>query len=705
MTRDFSIFFLSAAITVTILLPACPVLAQLPDLSAMETLDDQELEFFSEWKEGETEDEYSRQLLAAYLDHPLNLNDDWAALAEFPLLQALQIDNLLQYRRVFGALIDVYELQAVPGFDLETIRAILPYVRVSQPDFYSGTLRSKLRDGKHQWLLRPSLVPEQSRGFRNKEAGGTAFRGSRPRVYFRYTYRYRDLMQYGVLGDKDAGEQFGQGPAGFDFHSFHLLARKLGLVKVLAVGDYTINFGQGLIHWQSLAFNKGSRVIDIKRQGESVRAYHSAGEYNFHRGVAAVLQKGRWSATFFGSSRKISTNLSTHPDYGPIISSIRTDGLHRTSSEWEDRNNTMRRTFGGNFKLGGTNWHLAANTVYNGFSLPWVRRAEPYNFFAIRGANWSNYSLDYSYTFQNVHLFGELAADRNRHAALLAGGMISLHPAIDLAILYRGISSSYQSIYGNAFTENSLPSNEYGLYAGLSLKPGHKWQLDMYADNFRFPWLQYRVDAPSAGSVYMAQVTLRLSRQIELYTRFRRKEKPLNPSSALSRTPLRVPGPAVLKNWRTHISYQLTNEWRVRSRLEACWFFTPGKPVSASRRPESGFLMYADIIYKPRHRRYAGSLRFQVFETGGYDTRIYAYENDVLFSGGTPAFFGQGTRLYCNLKSRFRPKFLSHLLLDLGLRAAMTVYPATEKIGSGLDEIEGKHRSEIKLQLLLVPVH
>ncbi len=671
----------------------------------MEMLNEQELESLSEWAEAETEDEYSQQLLQAYLDHPLNLNGEAAALSEFPLLHSLQVDNLLRYRQVFGDLVDIYELQAVPGFGLETIRAILPYVAVSVPGFYSGRFGDKLKGGKHHWVLRPSFVPELSKGFRNRETGDAAFRGGRPRVYFRYTYRYRDLLQYGMLGDKDAGERFGAGarPIGFDFYSFHLLARKLGLVKVLAVGDYTINFGQGLIHWQSLAFNKGSRVIDVKRQGESVRAYHSAGEYNFHRGVAAVLQKGAWSATLFGSVRRISTNVSWHDNYGPVISSIQTSGLHRTATEWEDRNNATRRAFGGNLKLAGANWHVAANVVHNSYSLAWVKREEPYNLFAARGKHWINYSLDYSYTFRNFHLFGEAAADRNRHAALLAGCMISIHPAVDLAVLYRGISKSYQSIYGNAFTENSLPSNEYGLYTGVSLKPGGGWQLDMYADNFRFPWLKYRVDAPSTGSQYMIQLNFKLSRQIELYTRFRRKEKPLNTGSDWQMGPTRFPAAAVLKNWRTHISYQLSKELLLRSRLEACWFFAPGKPVSASLRPENGFLAYTDLVYKPPHRRYTGSVRFQVFETDGYDTRLYAYENDVLFSGNTPAFFGRGTRVYCNFKSRIPLKFFNNTLLDLGVRAATTVYQGSEKIGSGPDEIEGRHRSEIKLQLLLLP--
>jgi hypothetical protein len=44
--------------------------------------------------------------------------------------------------------------------------------------------------------------------------------------------------------------------------------------------------------------------------------------------------------------------------------------------------------------------------------------------------------------------------------------------------------------------------------------------------------------------------------------------------------------------------------------------------------PETGFLIYTDLLYKPHGSWYSVSLRFQAYETDGYDTRLYAYEND-----------------------------------------------------------------------------
>jgi len=42
------------------------------------------------------------------------------------LLNALQIEQLQQYIYTVGPLLSIYELQAVPSFDLATIRRIRP---------------------------------------------------------------------------------------------------------------------------------------------------------------------------------------------------------------------------------------------------------------------------------------------------------------------------------------------------------------------------------------------------------------------------------------------------------------------------------------------------------------------------------------------------------------------------------------------------
>jgi hypothetical protein len=115
------------------------------------------------------------------------------------------------------------------------------------------------------------------------------------------------------------------------------------------------------------------------------------------------------------------------------------------------------------------------------------------------------------------------------------------------------------------------------------------------------------------------------------------------------------------------------------------WYDKKGKTA------EEGFLIFTEGIFKAASSLSA-NIRLQYFETSGFNSRIYAYENDVLFSYSIPGFFDKGFRYYCNLNYDVNRK------LTVWLRWAQTVYRKKNVIGSGLDEIAGNRRSEIKLQ-------
>ncbi|MCK5535804.1 MAG: helix-hairpin-helix domain-containing protein, partial [Bacteroidales bacterium] len=86
------------------------------------------------------------------------------------------------------------------------------------------------------------------------------------------------------------------------------------------------------------------------------------------------------------------------------------------------------------------------------------------------------------------------------------------------------------------------------------------------------------------------------------------------------------------------------------------------------------------------------SFRYALFNTT-YNTRIYAYENDILYAFSIPAYFYQGTRFYANIKYSLAKK------VDFWLRWSQFYYPNLETISSGLNEIKGNTKSEIKAQL------
>ena len=653
---------------------------------------EQQLENLAGQLETETEDDSFLQSLLQFTKNKINLNTaGQGEFRELKMLTDLQIQNILKYRQLLGNFISVYELQSVPSVDIETIQKILPYIRVGNIETLGENLSNRFSDGQHSMLLRAQQVLETSDGFSRPDSVVNRYYGSRQRVFLRYKYVYRNLLQYGLVGDKDAGEQFFKGNQknGFDFYSFHLFARKLGVIKLLALGDFTVNMGQGLIQWQSLAFKKSADVTAVKRQADILRPYNSATEYNFQRGAGLTLQVNHFEATVFGSVRKIDANLrtdtvSTTDDFA---SSIILSGLHRTPNEVLKRNSLEQTGFGGNISYNTIGFHFGVNGVQYNFSSPLIRNVEPYNQYAIQGTTWRNLSADYSYTYRNFHLFGEAAIDKNNSRALLSGLIISLDAKVDGSLVYRNIDQKYQSLYGNAFTEGTYPNNEKGLYAGITIKPIPAIRLDAYADAFSFPWLRYRVDAPTSGSDYLVQLTYRPNKQVEVYMRFKNESKAVNISGLNLQTRQFFVRPR--QNWRTQISYKLNREFTLKNRVEILWY-----DPREQKRSEQGFMTYFDIGYKPMSRPYAANVRLVYFETDSYDSRIYAFENDVLYSFSIPAFFDKGYRYYLNLNYDVSKK------LTMWARFAQTIQADAFNLGSGLDKINGNHKSEVKLQMM-----
>ena len=640
----------------------------------------------------ENEDDSYLQQMVQFQKNPVNLNSaDESLLKELLILTPLQVQNFVSYRAVMGKLISMYELQAVPGWNISTIQRLLPYISLSSSMNIAADLSERLNNGDQSLLVRISQTVERSRGFLIDSSTATNFYpGSPQKLLVRYKYVYKNLLQYGVVAEKDAGEEFFKGSQkqGFDFYSAHLFIRNLGVIKSLALGDFTVNFGQGLTQWQSLAFKKGPDITAIKRQSAVLRPYNSVAEINFHRGLGITIGKNNWQATLFGSYRKTDANFSSDSTVfdDNFVTSLQTSGFHRTKSEVDDRGIQRQLTFGGNVSVQLGKLHLGVNGIQYQLKYPLIKDPQPYNLYALNGKSFGNYSADYSYTFKNLHFFGELASSGSQGMAFVNGLLISVSNNVDMSFLYRNISKRYQSLYTNAFTETSLPNNEKGLFSGITVRPTSQWQIDAYADIYKFPWLKFRVDAPTTGSDYFVQATYKPNKQLEIYSRYKRESKGINynPAEAVLNPVVYQPK----KNWRMQFSYKINQRFTIRSRTEIVWFDKKGPAA------EEGFLIYADLYYKPIRNTLSANMRLEYFETGGYNSRLYAYEADVLYFFSIPVLYDKGYRYYININYDLTRK------LSFWLKWAQTIYPDKNIIGSGLDEINGNTRSEVRLQML-----
>lgn len=644
--------------------------------------EEEKLEWITEVKEGELEEDDSRlQTMEWLAAHPLALNSVTASeLEQLEWLSEEQMESFISYRKLAGALVSVYELQAIPGWDIPLIRKILPYIRIDQDNARPLNSVAFWRGGSSSVLIRyarKGALPLSSW----QKKSDSSFLGNDDRLMLRYKYKNGNWLQYGFTAEKDAGEPLTGPSASFpaDFFSFHFFVRDRKHLKALALGDFSVNWGQGLLQWQGLSTGAGAAVLSVNKQGPALKPYNSTGEFNFYRGAAIDWQKGRWEAMCFYSFRKLTANLEyAEPSDGSLIArSLISGGYHRTTTEIERKNRLGLLAWGSRLKRIFLNGTIAFNTVHYSFSYPLIKEPLPYNYFGFKGKRMAGYSIDYGFSFFNIHWLGEMALDQNGNRALLAGALMSPDSRFDLALLYRNYSRGYQLLFSNGFGSGSQTSNESGLYAGLSFHPDQRWTFDAGFDSYQSPWLRYRVDAPSQGSTVLLQSSYQPSKNSLLSVRYRRRLKPLNNNAG--RNAFWPVEAQALSNGRLEYKQESGKNLSWRSRIEYMRLRHLGEGPG-----EDGFLWFTELTWKAS-AGFRSAFRLQYYETGGYDSRLYAYESDVLYSYSIPAFSGKGIRTYLHVQKRIRSRLPnSRLQCRIWWRNGLTIpLPGRSEVVAG----------------------
>lgn len=96
--------------------------------------------------------------------------------------------------------------------------------------------------GEHDLVIRFARTLETQKGF--TDLPGNRYLGTPERFQTRYRYHYGSRVSAALTLDKDAGEKFISKP--FDFVSGNIALFKIGRFKKIVVGDYNLQFGQGL---------------------------------------------------------------------------------------------------------------------------------------------------------------------------------------------------------------------------------------------------------------------------------------------------------------------------------------------------------------------------------------------------------------------------------------------------------------------------
>lgn len=661
-----------------------------------------------------------------YLD-PIDLNHtDPTELNQLLLLSDVQVSALIDHIRRNGKLLSIYELQTIAGWDLRTIELVRPFVTVRDDAVRStASLKTILQRGGHELFIRSMLTLEQRRGQMDRPAFGTRYSpangaplpdfddpavmdslrrdnrvylGSPYKLYSRYRFRYRHQISLGVTMEKDEGEEFFQGsqPQGFDFYSAHFFLRDMGRLKALALGDYQAQFGQGLVFWNGLGFGgKSSFTMNVKRNATGLMPYTSVNENLFMRGAAATYAVARHvELTGFYSQKGLDANISSVPagndsldtiEPEVVFSSFQEDGFHRTQREVDRKRSVDERIMGGHLRYSRPGLGIGATAAHVAYGADLVRDLREYNQFEFQGRSNTTMGIDWNALYRNLTFYGEAARSANGGTAWNSGLLMALDKRVSMSLVYRDYARDYQNLYSVAFGEGINPWNQRGLYTGVEIRANRRWTINAFMDRWRHQWLRYQVDAPSTGTDWMLQVNWRPQRGTELYARVRHRVRPRNTAEAVEL--IRPVVDMEQTNYRVNASYKVSPSVSLRTRVETVDY------QRGTADLQHGFLIYQDIVHRPVRSPVELTLRFALFETASYDARIYAYENDMIGVFSSPAYYGRGMRWYAMVRATPMRR------VDLWVRYGAWIYQDRDVIGSGLQEISGNVRSDVKVQL------
>jgi hypothetical protein len=666
-------------------------------------------------------------LVDRYMD-PIDLNHtNMKELTELLLLTDVQVSALLQHIRRNGKLLSIYELQTINGWDARTIEMVRPFITVREnPLASSANLKLMLQRGTHEIIVRSQLNIEQRRGNMDREnifgrnyyfpngeplpnfddpavrdslrENNKVYLGSPVKLYTRYRFRYRQNISAGITTEKDEGEEFFRGsqPQGFDFHSAHVFFRDMGRLKALAIGDYQAQFGQGLTFWNGLAFgNKSNFTMNVRRNGIGLAPYTSVNENLFMRGVAATYAVTKnVDFTGFYSNKNIDANVTSVPagsdttdaiDPEVSFSSFQEDGLHRTNLELERRRAISERIIGGHMRYIRPGFNVGATMAHVEFGGELRRNLQPYNQFEFNGRSMTTTGLDWNALYRNLTWFGEASMSANGGLSYNTGILVALDKRVSMSMLYRNYGRDFQGLYSVAWGEGINPWNQRGLYTGLEINPTRNVTINAFFDQWENPWLRSQVSAPASGTDWLAQFNWRPKRGTELYFRIRQRSRPINTADAVER--IRNVVEVDQNSYRLNASYKVSSSVILRTRVETAEY----QRGTAERK--TGFLIYQDIIHRPLSSAVELTLRFALFDTESYDARIYAFENDLIGVFAIPAHYGRGIRWYGMLRATPLRR------VDLWFRYGAWIYQDQTSISSGLQEIAGNVRSDIRVQM------
>lgn len=636
-------------------------------------------------EESDLDIEELAELLQELANNPLNINRASVNdLLQIPGLDFRLAQSIVRYRSATAPFTSVNELLDVSGIGPVTLNRIRPYLTVGSGlergrDLYLNP-RFWTRNSRFETFSRYQQVLQEQEGYQRPDSLG-GYTGSPAKYYQRFRYT-SDHISLNLTQDKDPGEPL-SGPTDFDYNSWHLELRDLGNLQTLVVGDYSVSFGQGLLLWSGGAFGKGRDVTrGVSKNERGVRPFTSAQEAIGYNGIAATYGNRIQVSGFYSNRQRTATWVDDNSVRFPTEQM-----LHRTPNERERKNNLGQETYGARIRAQIPFGFIGVTGFRNEFDKNIVRGTQPFQTYNFEGRELTGYSADYRLLLGGAEIFGEAAYTDNEGYGFLSGVNFDITRNTDMVVAYRNYDKKLQSIFGAGFGEQSgTPQNEEGFYIGIRHSLTESIRINAYFDQFRFPSARFQTRQPTSGFDWLSFIEYTPFRELNLYAlfRFKVRDQEYSSTDALGRN-IQLLDDNKRTNARFQAEYQVHPDVRLRTRLDIV------RSRAAVSDATWGYLIFQDIRFYPTSRLRIDA-RVTMFDTDDFNSRVFQFENDLLYVLSNQMLFDQGQRMYVLLN------YQATEWLDIWGKIGTTVYENRNVISSGLAQIDGNRRSDIGVQ-------
>jgi hypothetical protein len=581
------------------------------------------------------DDESDPEGVASYIERLQELADDPVKInttnedetSRIFFLSDFQVRALADYVKTSGNIISIYELANIPGFDKKTAELLMPFIAINDKtniNSYAARWRSTLLTN---FLIKPGTAD-------------STLLGSPLKVLTKYKFISGNFSG-GLTSEKDAGERlFNLNSPQTDFMSAHLAYKGKGILKKFIIGDYAARFGQGT------TTNTGIRTaLSLTAPGymsarDEIKPYTSTNENNFFRGVATEFSFNKFGLNLFYSKNYLDATLgSSSGSSEDLIKNFYNTGIHNTHSLAQKKDAVSEIAMGMNLSYNFKKLKFGMVWSDNKFSLPVQPETNTKNnIFAFRGDRNTLYSIYYSSLFRRILLYGELSMNElNRHAFVQG---LSIRPSDRLIVnfLFRNYDAAYISFHGRGPGNNSITGNENGILGSFSFEAARHFFISAGFDIYNFPWLKYRCTSPSQGTKREVRAKYIPSEKFAVEATYSYKATMVDVIE-----PVGIPklNKYITERIKCSLRYSLHEDLTLGTRIDY-------KVVDPSN--SQGILLLQDMIYKFKPFPLTLWFRYCIFNTDNWDSRLYTYENDLLYNFSIPALSGIGSRSYIMVK-------------------------------------------------------